>query len=179
MAKEVSYPEIEGTKPDVVVPLHYHNGVDSPFIDKQNKKRLNIWSDYACIVNGTGLSLTNSSFTRLSFSTEVLDLIDMHRTDLNPQRLTMQVGGAYRITGYIRFADNTTGDRAIAIYKNGVTTGIIFYSRPDGSGHASITFDYTLTFSASDYIELYAYQSSGGALDASYVQVSCQLIASI
>lgn len=176
---EIDFPSVDTKETDKSVPLHYHNGVDSPVVDKANKKVLGVLTDYICILNATNVSLANATWTRTSFISELVDPTDMHSSTFNTSRVYPPIGGVYRISGYVRFADNTTGDRGVRIYKRGVTSGIDFYSKADGSGQTTVTFDFSFNLTTLDYVELYLYQSSTGTLNATYVQLNVQLLANV
>lgn len=174
---EVDYPSLSSSNNNTQpLPIHHHNGVDSPFIDKQNKRHLGIYLDYLTAVNATNVTVANATWTVATLTTEVLDPSDMHSTTINPSRLTVPYGGVYRITGYVLFATNATGDRGARLYKNGISTGISFYSRPDATGNCSIQFDFAASLVSSDYIQLYIYQSSTASMDVAYVQLGLSFI---
>lgn len=111
-------------------------------------------------------SLTNSALTPITFDTEVLDTDGYHSTSSNTSRITIPKAGIYLFHGNITFAPNTTGSRFAWIQLNGVDSrhGLNGGMDPEGDdcGLSVVTLQ---SLSASDYVELYGFQSSGGALN--------------
>jgi hypothetical protein len=84
-------------------------------------------------------------------------------------RLTVPSDGAgwYSIGGNVRFAANTTGYREVKIVLNGVQDLAIHRVPNSGATddvRVAVHTEYPL--SVGDYIEVYATQNSGGALNA-------------
>lgn len=173
--QEVNYQEVEGRKKEESIVPHTHNGIDSPLIDGQNKKKLGILSHFQSVIQAASLSVADSAFSRLNFNSEVFDPVDMHSNQVNPSRLTIQEGGVYRILAHARWTDNTTGDRGIALYVNGTQLYYAF-DRPDATGRATHNFFQVLNLEKGNYLELFAYQSSGGALVLLRVQLQAELL---
>ena len=174
-AKDLEFPTVDGGKQEQTIPYHTHNGVDTPQVDKQNKKQLGVYSDYICVVNAGSTSIPNNTSTVIPLTAEVLDPLAMHQTGTFNSRITVPVTGVYRVTIYARWATNTTGDRGIALYKNGVSQQT-HYVESDASGNAIHTFDYVLSLSSTDYLELYALQVSTAALALASSQITVSLI---
>ena len=125
----------------------------------------------AHVYNSANISITTSGTAQaMTFDSELKDSGGMHSTSVNTSRLTIPAGGSgfYIFGGNVTFAANATGYRGLEVRLVGVTP--IAYTRvptvTTGSvGHRScIAGAYPLT--AGDYIELFAIQNSGGALDA-------------
>lgn len=95
-----------------------------------------------------------------------------HDTVTNNSRMYARTAGKYRITGQITFTSNATGTRAADIRMNaagsnvGGTDVLVSTQSALGSSTAtSVPFQSPLVvFAAGDYVEMFAYQSSGGAL---------------
>lgn len=127
-------------------------------------------SNIACrVYNNANISVGDAAWTSLTFNTERFDTDAMHSTSVNTGRLTCVHAGVYLITGNVTFATNATGTRGISIYLNG-TTYIAMLRGLAGSSslmtHLSIATIYELA--VNEYVELQVYQSSGGALNATY-----------
>ena len=124
----------------------------------------------ARVFNSANLSIPNATLTVLTYDSELTDTDGMHDLAVNPGRLTCKVAGKYLIGGNVLFYPNATGPRAIQIRHNG--SGVIalvqasLVSGTDTEGLSLVTI-YTLGLN--DYVELLAYQVSGGALNAMYV----------
>ncbi len=100
--------------------------------------------------------------------------------NLSTDRYTAPVSGYYAVAVSTEYAANATGQRATQLYKNGsifceigahATVSATFTSRVFGNT--------TLYLNAGDYLEFYAYQSSGGNLtlcvsgdDYTYVSIN-------
>jgi hypothetical protein len=111
-------------------------------------------------------SLANATLTAVTFEgTDILDSNSFHNPSSNNTRMTIPTGydGKYLIQATIEFASNTTGGRELQIYKNGTT--VLQYVTTDAEGSLSIAISGTFGLVATDYVEIRAYQSSGGALD--------------
>lgn len=109
-------------------------------------------------------TLGSSVSTALAFDSERYDNGGLHSTTSNNSRLTAQKDGTYLITGHVAFAANASGVRVVGIRKN-PTLFIAQTERAPVGGDTdkfSVTTVYHLA--ASDYVELVAYQNSGGDL---------------
>lgn len=123
----------------------------------------------ARVYNSANISILNATNTILTFDSERYDTDAIHSTASNTGRLTIPSGGTgkYLIVGMAEFASNATGYRNLFIRLNGAT--IIanhIWLPPTGASETApsmITTIYSLV--ATDYVELMAYQSSGGALN--------------
>jgi hypothetical protein len=93
----------------------------------------------------------------------------MHSTVSNTSRITIPTGegGRYLVGGCVNFAGSSSGDMLIRIYLNGSTI-ISWYRLPNnGSGIAVVMTTNTIyDFSAGDYVELQAQQTSGGSMNS-------------
>lgn len=120
----------------------------------------------ARVTNGSNISHATSGTRQfLTFANERFDSADLHSTSSNTGRLTAPITGLYLIGGHIIFASNATGRREASIRLNG-TTFLEINNQPAVNGddtEMSVTTLYQ--FTAGDYVELGANQTSGGALD--------------
>lgn len=87
-------------------------------------------------------------------------------------RLTIPSGGAgiYRVEVNLHFVANNTGARAGGIRINGAggERYLVNQAAPAAGGHTGdLCFSSTFNASATDYVEVLAFQSSGGALNLS------------
>lgn len=125
----------------------------------------------AVLVSKSGTqNITNNTTTVITFDQESYDNDTMHDNVTNNSRITFTTGGKYTISFYALYGANATGYRYTDVLLNN-TTAISIDSRTgvnsDVSG-ALCSFDYV--FVATDYIELRAFQNSGGTrtLDARF-----------
>lgn len=120
----------------------------------------------ARVFNSAAQSLTSGTLTALTFDSERYDVGDCHSTVSNT-RLTVPTGegGLYHIFGSVRFSLNATGARSIYIQINGTTrvAQVELDACSSSVTNLVIATDYGLI--AGDYVELFAWQTSGGALN--------------
>ena len=111
-------------------------------------------------------SLANATLTAITFDgTDILDSNSFHNPASNSSRMTIPAGygGKYLIQAQIQWASSATGGREVQIYKNGTT--VLQYIQEDAEGSLNMAISGTYGLVATDYVEIRAYQSSGGALD--------------
>jgi len=115
----------------------------------------------------TNQSISNSTFTAVTWDSEYYDTNTFHSTSSNTSRFTIPAGkaGYYAIIGRLDYAANATGNRRIAVYKNGVLIQGSVFVAPAGGFEISNAIQTILSLAVSDYVEIYAWQNSGGALD--------------
>lgn len=119
---------------------------------------------------GSAQSVSNATFTALQFDTEDRDdggFADLVTYDT---RLTIPTTGWYAVQYTVAIAANATGLREFSVQKNGSTSlqyGVQRVLPASASGASIVSGVAILYLSAADYVELVAYQSSGGSLDAS------------
>ena len=103
-----------------------------------------------------GTSIPNAVETKVTFGTEEFDTNGSYDTALS--RWTPGVAGYYQIEATVWFAAPAMADLQVFIRKNGgnIAVGVFGTLRA-----ANVTR--TLYLSATDYVEIFAYQASGGA----------------
>jgi hypothetical protein len=111
-------------------------------------------------------SITNGTWTALTFNAEIIDTDGFHSTSTNTSRITIPSGlaGKYRISFSTQWALNGAGARASSIYKNG--SAIRYTPAVLGSSVAYVgtSGSFILSLAVGDYIELFVNQTSGGNL---------------
>lgn len=116
-----------------------------------------------CVANSG--SIPNDSVTLVSWPAglKVWDTDSFHSAG-TPTRVTIPTGfGArYRIHAVVAFAPISSGNRAIALYSGGVLSRFGVYV--SGAISSSCEIHDTLALTAGSYLEIGAYQNSGGAL---------------
>ena len=118
-----------------------------------------VWKKAAFSHNSSG------SFMAITFDEERFDTDGMHSTTTNTERLTVVTPGTYAISGHLTFAGNAVGYRQIAIRLGGSTYLAVHSTLSVGandSTNLSIATVYNLA--ATEYVELCAWQDSGGTL---------------
>lgn len=115
----------------------------------------------ARIANSANLALANTAITTLTFDTTRYFTEAIGSSD----RFTAPRDGVYRIGGHARFAASATGQRVLYLRVNGGTYIAIDSRTSVGAGAPTdvhIATEYELA--AGDYVQLQAYQDSGGSL---------------
>lgn len=109
---------------------------------------------------------SSGSFVTVLFDQETYDVGGCHSTVSNTGRLTAPDDGVYVVGGGFAWEGNTTGRRVMAITKNSTTevTQKEMYKEPS-LGECSDTIVTEVEMAAGDYLELGAFQDSGGSLD--------------
>ena len=112
----------------------------------------------------TAQSFTSSTFTKVQYNVKTFDTNTNYDAVTN-YRFTPTVSGYYQINANVGFAGNAVGFSMIAIYKNGSLytygSGIINNTTVGGICTVSSLLNCN---GSTDFIEIYAWQSSGGAL---------------
>lgn len=115
----------------------------------------------------TNQSISNSSSTAITIDTEEIDSDSTHSTASNTSRVVPKTPGYYDIFGWASFASNATGFRQLEAKFNGTTTLDVDNKTSVGSGNATHCNVVTKAYfnGTTDYVELYAFQTSGTALN--------------
>jgi hypothetical protein len=93
----------------------------------------------------------------------------IHSDVTNNSRMTCRTTGLYHIGASVEFAANATGYRLLQIILNGATTIAIQTCQAVTNGDPTrMTIYAVYPLNATDYVEVQAYQTSGGALNVVY-----------
>jgi hypothetical protein len=108
---------------------------------------------------------STGNWLAVPLDSERFDTDGIHSTTTNTSRMTAQRSGVYQINGNIEFDSNSTGVRAVGIRLNGSTfIAVVLMTAVNGFNHPlSVSCHYSML--AGDYVELMAYQNSGGNLN--------------
>ena len=119
-------------------------------------------------------SIATSSWACLTWNAEAFDSDTMHDNATANSRITFTTAGTYQITYNAFWANNATGLRNHTIEKNGNTTQgngtpIVepFAISPVAASHSGASISVMASFVAGDWIQAFAWQNSGGALNLS------------
>ena len=112
-------------------------------------------------------SISSSVQTAITFDTELEDTDGFHSTSSNTPRITIPAGkaGFYLITGQVNFASNATGLRNCELRKNGTAFTTLFIMPAVSGDWTGSSYSQIQELAVADYIELFAYQTSGGSLN--------------
>jgi hypothetical protein len=115
--------------------------------------------------NSADQSISNATNVAVALNSENHDSDDIHDNSTNNTRLTAKTAGYYTVSGGITFASNSTGTRSVSIRKGGSTYIAAISQAASASGGTYIGVDTQFYLGANEYVELMAYQNSGGALN--------------
>lgn len=115
-------------------------------------------------------SISNSTHTALQFNAESFDSNTLHDNSTNNTRLTIPTGmtGKWMFAGGAEFAANATGQRQITLKKNGTTFLTQSIQVATSAFDQEVLVIDVLSMTAADYMELHAYQTSGGSLNVNF-----------
>jgi hypothetical protein len=71
--------------------------------------------------------------------------------------------GKYLLSGFVGYGSNASGVRLVRLQKNGSTINY-FSSAPFSGDTVTVNVNYVIDLAVGDYLELNAYQNSGGNL---------------
>jgi len=120
--------------------------------------------------------IANASWVKLQINTEDYDTNGAYDASSN-YRFTVPSGqaGKYSFLGHVMLPGVDTNEYgAIAFYKNGsiITESQGREQKASDDRDTFIACSYSLGLAVDDYIELYAYQNSGGTQNANYMHFS-------
>lgn len=132
-------------------------------------------SCYTEISLASAQSLANNTTVPIAFDTTVVNANGVWASG-NASRFTVPAGkgGVWLFTGWIIYAANGTGVRQCNLRKNGSTT-FARVTLPPITAASEITVPanaFLQRLVAGDYVELTAFQTSGGALNASQARLA-------
>lgn len=114
------------------------------------------------------IPINSGAWTPLPFDAETFDTDTMHSLLLNPSRITFTNPGTYAVGGVFAFEPNAAGVRYAKIYANGATDiAMVNIPVSTGASDTVLCLSTIYQFTAGQYAELYAYQTSGGARNVS------------
>ena len=116
----------------------------------------------ASVSNSTTQAISNNTHTAVTWDTEEFDTDAFHSTATNTSRFTIPAGkgGKYLFNCSVRWDNNGSSDRILEIYKNGTIFAALDVLTGNYPGYM---VSRTLNLVATDYVELYVYQNSGGS----------------
>lgn len=114
--------------------------------------------------HSTTQSIPNSTVTTIALDSERFDTDVIHDNSTNNSRLTCKTAGAYLIAACLGYAANGTGSRQTILKLNGTTNiaAMTTSGLAAAASRHSVSTIYQLA--VNDYVEIVAFQDSGGAL---------------
>lgn len=133
----------------------------------------------SCFKSAATQSLSNDTSAAITFDAEEFDTDGFHSTSTNTSRITIPSGkaGKYVFIATIEFDSNSSGNRAVFFNKNGSLVSRGQRLNPSGSSVTHLTTTCILDLAVADYIEVLAYQNSGGSLNVNNAQTSTRFAA--
>lgn len=122
----------------------------------------------ALLTQAAQQSVNSGVWTATTFDNSLRDNYNGHSNSVNPSRYTAQVPGVYKINGGGGWVTNATGSgRGADVYKNGsiYTAGAAVVGNSGVSHVTPVGIDVIMAIG--DYVELFVWQNSGGALNTS------------
>jgi len=118
------------------------------------------------IYNSATFSLTNNTNTLLTMNSEFFDSNAFHDTTTNTARITITTGygGKYLVALAGKWEANSTGWRAVELYKNNASLLSMIQIPGNGTINAYNRASIIVSLAAGDYLELYGWQNSGSTL---------------
>jgi len=112
-------------------------------------------------------TIANGTDTVISWTNESWDTDAFHSTSVNTSRITIPagLGGKYLLIANPQFSNNATGRRITVIKVNGTTVRDWEAGVSTSSGYMNLVLPTILNLVATDYIEVFVFQTSGGNLD--------------
>lgn len=107
-------------------------------------------------------AIPDSTQTLVAFDGELFDTLSLHNPTY-PGNLVAPVAGIYLITATVKFASNATGTRKISLVLDGTAELVSSEFQANVASAASVATVYQLYAGAT--VQVYAYQTSGGALN--------------
>ena len=118
------------------------------------------------------MTLQDKSTAVLSYDTADFNVGSVFNS-AQPTRMTAPVAGRYLITASVRWDSNANGRRALALELNGTAaqiarSNVSAYLQGGAAFNPEQTVQTIYKLNAGDYVEVWAYQDSGGSLDLQY-----------
>jgi hypothetical protein len=114
-------------------------------------------------------SVADSTATVLALNTESFDTDGpntMHDLVVTNSRIFCKTAGKYLVLAMVQFQANGTGYRRVDILKNGALVGLAEYPPVTTGAVTTVPAWAWLQLAVNDYVEVRAFQTSGGALNA-------------
>lgn len=115
--------------------------------------------------NNADITIADSTLTVIALPNERFDSDTMHDNTTNNSRLTCKTAGLYKIEGTVLFKPNATGRRFAVVRLNGSSYIGQDETCADVSNYPALNVSSVYELAVNDYVELLAFQSSGGNLD--------------
>lgn len=123
---------------------------------------------YVCrVYNDAAQSIPDTTLTALTMPKEWDDAYSWHSTSVNPSYITPTYAGWYLVSGNMRWAASATGTRRFDLVVNGVAFVTVEHPASSTVNIGQSASAVVYANGTTDVFQLFAYQSSGGAVDTS------------
>lgn len=126
--------------------------------------------DRARAYRSSNYSFSDSTWDAIPLGAETFDSNGLHSNSSNTSRITAQVAGPYYVCAGVRWLSNSTGDRRAQIRKNAGGSSASGTRLAATTGRAAtgevteLSLATIVELGVGDYVEVFGYQTSGGAL---------------
>lgn len=110
--------------------------------------------------SGSDSPASTATWTKVSYPNEKFDT----NSNFASSRFTTTIAGYYQVNASAYFYPSITGQCQIAIYKNG-TSYLVGSISPNSNQGPACVVSAVISLAATDYLEIYVYQNSGGNLN--------------
>lgn len=111
-------------------------------------------------------TISTATVTAIAWDgTEEFDTDTLHSTSTNPSRITAAIAGKYIVTGVLSYTGNATGTRLLRAHVNGSPIGDFAQVAGFDTNTVTLSGNVMVDLAATDYVEILAFQNSGGDLD--------------
>jgi hypothetical protein len=117
---------------------------------------------------GSATSLSNAVATKVLFNTKEFDTNTNYDASLS--RFTPTVAGYYQVTSSINTAAYISVNSNLAVYKNGLQNKVGIQGGNSGNAAGLSVSALIYMNGSTDYLEIYAYHASGGAVNTTPAQ---------
>ena len=126
---------------------------------------------------GSATSLSNAVATKVLFNTKEFDTNTNYDASLS--RFTPTVAGYYQVTSSINTAAYISINANLAVYKNGLQNKVGIQGGNSGNAAGLSVSALVYMNGSTDYLEIYAYHASGGAVNTTPAQAFTYFQASL
>lgn len=143
--------------------------VTAALVNAELRDALNfmLQAPYCEVSHNTTQSIANNTAVEVTFNTEWYDTDSMHDTATNNSRITSATTGIYLVTAQVAFAPNTTGTRELWLRRSDGTVYGRQSFNPANNNNGFLSTAWHVPLTAGQYVETFAFQNSGGALNIS------------
>jgi hypothetical protein len=121
---------------------------------------------------GKAHQTTSTAIANVTLVPTVLDATDIDSDGMRTgagsatDRFVVRTAGWYQVAGGVSFAPNATGNRYVSVFVNGTPANVnAAYLAANANNPTIVNLTGLLRLAVNDYVQLSAYQASGGSLN--------------